>query len=89
MTVAVVHHLVHGGISKNHCSKGNCPIMPPPPPAPSNIAAMVVCLLLGRAGEVRERLSDYGYETKETGDRRAKGECAIVRMLVKYGDVYE
>lgn len=34
-TVAVVHHLVHTGISKNHCSSG----IPSPPPS---IAAMVV-----------------------------------------------
>lgn len=39
-TVATVHHRVHTGISKNHCSNGNWPIAPPPPPPPPSILSM-------------------------------------------------
>lgn len=40
MTVAVVHHLVTTGISKNHDSKGRPSPIPPPPPPPI-MAAML------------------------------------------------
>jgi hypothetical protein len=40
-TVAVVQYRVQGGISKNHCSRGNWPISPNPPSPPSMAAMMI------------------------------------------------
>ena len=37
-TAAVVQYRVQTGISKNHCSSGNWPGMPPSPPAPRTAA---------------------------------------------------
>lgn len=54
MTVAVVHHLVQTGISKNHCSRGSWPKAPSPPP--TTAAMLLSCR--SDDGSV-DRLSDF------------------------------
>ena len=41
ITVAVVQYLVHGGISKNHCSSGKLPMPISAPPLPPRKLSMV------------------------------------------------
>ena len=55
ITVAVVQYLVHGGISKNHCSSGNWPICPMPPSPPPSTAAMIQGTSWKNGSKVREK----------------------------------